>query len=106
MNIFPAFLGALCVVLGLAMLGNRAGYFYLVIRPRSLVTLAVIATAGVLFLTRARAGEEQSQAHIPCGLYSDAKAAKKLIPPNHITYCFGAPMKRDEAIARAQQLAR
>jgi hypothetical protein len=43
MSMLPAFVGALCVILGLAMLGGRAGYFYLVIRPRSLVILAAIA---------------------------------------------------------------
>jgi hypothetical protein len=55
MSILPAFIGALCVILGLAMLGNRAGYFYLVIRPRSLVTLAVIVVASGWFLTGAHA---------------------------------------------------
>jgi hypothetical protein len=51
MSLLPAFVGALCVILGLAMFGNRAGYFYLVIRPRSLVTMAVIATVGGWFLS-------------------------------------------------------
>jgi hypothetical protein len=55
MNILPALVGALCVIFGLAMLGNRAGYFYLVIRPRSLATLAIIAAAGAWFLTGAHA---------------------------------------------------
>jgi hypothetical protein len=57
MNLLPAFVGALCVISGLAMLGNRAGYFYLVICPRSLVTLAVIAAAGGWFLSGAHAQE-------------------------------------------------
>jgi hypothetical protein len=57
MSILPTFVGVLFVILGLSMLGNRAGYFYLVIRPRSLVAFAVIATAAAWFLTGARAGE-------------------------------------------------
>jgi hypothetical protein len=43
------------------------------------------------------------QGHIPCGVYSDVDA-KKIIPADHVTYCFGKPMKRDEAIERAKEL--
>jgi hypothetical protein len=44
--------------------------------------------------------ENSNQGHIPCGAYTDHDA-KKLIPRDHVTYCFGRPMKRDEAIKYA-----
>jgi hypothetical protein len=94
-------LGALLIVLGLAMSGNRAGLFYFVIGPQSLVLLALIGATGAWWLSSAKADE----GYIPCGVYSDADA-KKIIPADHITYCFGSPMKRDEAIARANEQRR
>jgi hypothetical protein len=48
---------------------------------------------------------DQTQKHVPCGLYaSDAAAVRKLIPANHVTYCFGRAMSRDEAIRHANGL--
>jgi hypothetical protein len=95
-------LGALLIVLGLAMSGNRAGLFYFVIGPRSLAILALIVAAGAWWLSAARADE----GHIPCGIFSDGVASKKIVPADHVTYCFGPPMKRDEAIKRANELLR
>jgi hypothetical protein len=42
--------------------------------------------------------------HTPCGIYSDAVEAKKELSSDHVTYCFGRPMKRDEAIEYVRKL--
>jgi len=44
-------LGALLIVLGLAMSGNRAGYFYFFVGPRSLAFLALIVATGAWWLS-------------------------------------------------------
>jgi hypothetical protein len=47
------------------------------------------------------AGKE-SNAHVPCGCYSDAECVKTL-PASTITMCFGKAMTRDEAAKEAEK---
>ena len=49
MNFLLIFAGAILAALGLAMLGNRAGYFYFVIGPRSILFLATLIAALALY---------------------------------------------------------
>jgi hypothetical protein len=55
-----AFVGAALIALGLVMLGNRAGYFYFVVRPRTVLGLALFGAASVWLLSGAHAETDGS----------------------------------------------
>jgi hypothetical protein len=57
MSFFVAVAGVAFIVLGFTMLANRAGYIYFVANPRTILGLAVIATASFCVLSGARAEE-------------------------------------------------
>jgi hypothetical protein len=52
MNILLAFLGALLIALGVAMHGNRAGYWIFVVGSRTVVVLAACAIIGAFYAFR------------------------------------------------------
>jgi hypothetical protein len=58
MSFFVAVAGVAFIVLGFTMLANRAGYIYFVANPRTILGLAVIATASFCVLSGPRAGRD------------------------------------------------
>jgi hypothetical protein len=51
-SLFIAFVGALLIVLGLVMSGSRAGYFYFVVGPKTVVILAACVTVGAWYFVK------------------------------------------------------
>jgi|SRR5271166_1921167 len=62
---------------------------------------SLLISAALLALASPAYAKDNPQ-HIPCGVYSFPDDARKTVPANHITLCFGRPMTRDEAIEYAR----
>lgn len=73
MNTVLMFVGMMCIVLGLIMRANREGYLAFIVRPSTIVILAVGLT--VLFLSLRAAKAETSDAYISPTLEPYSKCA-------------------------------
>jgi len=80
MSLLVAFIGAFFIALGLVTFGNRAGYLYLVVRPRTILGLALFgAVCSLLFsASYSRAGEVRPTPQ----MLADAQQAQKFTWPD------------------------
>jgi hypothetical protein len=60
MSLIVAFVGAVLIAFGFAMLGNRAGYFYFVVRPRTILGLVLFGATTAWLLSGAHAETDGS----------------------------------------------